>query len=263
MSIPPQPPSSPGPYGQPGQPGPYGQPGQPGPYVGGQPGWYPPPQSQKTNPLAIVAFVMSIVCALPLVPLVLGIVALSQIKSRGEKGKGFAIAAIVIHGATIAFYSIFLILGFSGALDDAAPTKRDTGGQVTDPVSGDVNDIRMGDCFNTSDDLSKYHDADGSKAAMSVRIVPCDQPHKGEAFAVVQLDDGSYPGTEKIVAMAEEKCSGTALSSYVGKDAKLSGLEGYYYYPESATWLLGDRQISCFLGNPSGPTTGSARATGS
>ncbi|UUN28537.1 DUF4190 domain-containing protein [Streptomyces sp. FIT100] len=296
MSIPPQPPSSPEPYpqpgrpgqpgqpgpygqpgqpgqpgpygqppaagpqpGQPGQPGPYGQPGQPAPYAGQQ-GWYGGPQ-QKSNTLATVAFVMSIVCALPFVPLILGIIALSQIRKRGEKGRGFAIAAIAIHGVTLGFYVLVAVFGLTGALDEP---KRDTSGQVTTPGSSNVQDIRKGDCFTTSDDLAEYGDEDGAQAAFSVRIVPCDQPHEGEAYAVFNLEDGPYPGTEKVASIADEKCAGTALTGYVGKAAKLpETLEVYYYHPESAGWTLGDREVTCFLGDTSGSSTGSVRATGS
>ncbi|MFD9407695.1 DUF4190 domain-containing protein [Streptomyces sp. NPDC059989] len=256
MSIPPQPPSSPEPYPQ---PGPYGGPqGWPG-------GYAPPPMpSRKTNPLAIVAFVMSLVCAIPFVPLILGIVALSQIRSRGEQGKGLAIAAIAIHGATIAFYAILVALGLSGALDDGPAPKRDTGGQVTDPGSSKVNDIRMGDCFNTGGDLADYQDEDGGQASFSVRIVPCDQPHEAEAYAVFDLEGGAYPGTEKVTAMAEEKCSGTKLTDYVGAKPKLSEkMEMYYYFPQSTTWAFGDREVTCFLGDTTGSSTGSVRTTGS
>lgn len=263
MSIPPPP--SPDSFPQPGQPGPYGQPGQPGPYGGSPQGWYAPPASQKTNALAIVAFVMSLACALPLIPLILGIVALSQIRTRGEKGKGLAVAAIVIHGLTIAFYAVLLVLGLSGALDEGPAPKRDTSGHVTDSGSSKVNDIRMGDCFNTDDDLAEYEDKDGGQASFSVRIVPCDQAHKGEAYSVFELEEGPYPGTEKVISIVEEKCAGPALTTYVGKDAKLSDkLEVYYYYyPQSSTWLLGDREVTCFVGDPSGSSTGSVRATGS
>ncbi|MFD0722972.1 DUF4190 domain-containing protein [Streptomyces globosus] len=148
-------------------------PGQGAPY-GGPQGWYPP-QPQKTNVAAVVALVMSVVCAIPFVPLILGFVALSQIRKNGEKGKGLAIAAIVIHGATIAFYAIVLAIGLSGGLDDGTAPRRDTGGRVTVPEQSaspganagaspgasprerrrDVEDIRKGDCFNTEDDLAK------------------------------------------------------------------------------------------------------------
>ncbi|MFG2296369.1 septum formation family protein [Streptomyces sp. NPDC048603] len=270
MSIPPQPPSSPQPYPQQGpqpypQPGPYGQPGIPGPaapYGAPAPqGWYQPPQ--KTNVLAIIAFVMSIVCALPTVPVILGLVALSQIrKGSGEKGKGLAIAAIVIHGLTIAFYAVFVILGMSGAFDDGPPSKRDTTGQVTTPGSSDVEDIRKGDCFNTKDDLTKVEEGDGTQARFSVQTVPCDQPHEGEVYAVFNLDDGAYPGSDKVVKTSEEKCSGKALTDYVGDAKKLpETLEVFYYYPQASSWTLGDREVTCFLSNTGSTSTGSVRAT--
>ncbi|MFF5449371.1 DUF4190 domain-containing protein [Streptomyces sp. NPDC012888] len=240
----------------------YPQPYPPsGPY-GGQPGWYPPPK--KTNALAIVAFVMALVCAVPTVPLILGVIALSQIRSRGENGRGLAIAAVVVHGVTLVFYVLVLVLGLSGALDDGPPARRDTTGGITAPGSSDVEDIRKGDCFNTDDDLTEYQDQDGGRAAMSVRVVPCDQPHEGEAYAVFDLADGAYPGTDKVVAIAEERCGGKALTDYVGDAANLSeDLEVYYYYPQPGTWVLGDREVTCFLGNVDGSTTGSARGTGS
>nr|WSW49128.1 DUF4190 domain-containing protein [Streptomyces sp. NBC_01001] len=261
MSIPPQPPSSPEPYPQSGA---YGQPGQPGPY-GGQQGWYaPPPMSQKTNTLAIVAFVMSIVCGLPLVPLILGIVALSQIRDRGEKGKGFAVAAIVIHSLAIAFYAIVLVLGFSGALDDGPRPKRDTNGQATAPGSVRVEDIRKGDCFNTGGKLAEYDDEEGGDAGFRVKIVPCGEAHEGEAYSVFNLDGGAYPGKDKVISIAEEKCAGSALTGYVGADAKVADtLEVYYYYPQPTTWIRGDREVTCFIGDSSGSSTGSLRAAGS
>ncbi|MEU2392644.1 DUF4190 domain-containing protein [Streptomyces sp. NPDC007369] len=267
MSIPPQPPPSPQPYpqpgayGQPGQPGYPGLPGQAAPY-GGPQGWYAPPQ--KTNVPAVVAFVMSLVCAIPLVPLILGIVALSQIRKSGEKGRGLAIAAIVIHSLTLAFYAIMLVLGLSGALDDGPSTRRDTGGQVTTPRSSDVEDIRKGDCFNTDDDLAKTQEREGTQAGLSVRIVPCDQPHEGEAYAVFDLDAGPFPGMDKVVATAEEKCGGKALTDYVGSAAALpKTLEVFYYHPQASSWIRGDRSVTCFLGNAGGTSTGSARGTGS
>lgn len=222
---------------------------------------------------------MALVCGIPLVPIVLGIIALSQIKSRGEKGKGLAIAAIVIHSLVIVFYGTFVILGLTGALDDDSSTTRDTTSQVTGPTAGaptagapatsrpgssGLTEIRKGDCFNTKDDLAQYGDEDGTQAARSVTIVPCAQPHKGEAYAVFNLDAGTYPGNEKVTKSAEEKCSGDALTSYVGNNPKVSEkLEVYYYYPQAASWLLGDREVTCFVGDPGGPSTGSIRASGS
>lgn len=63
----------------------------------GQPMYPVTPPVQRTNTLAIVAFVIALVFS-NLIGLILGIVALNQIKKTGEKGRGLAIASIVIGG---------------------------------------------------------------------------------------------------------------------------------------------------------------------
>ncbi|MDQ6602301.1 MAG: DUF4190 domain-containing protein [Chloroflexota bacterium] len=92
----PQPPYGQQPYGQP----PYGQ----QPY--GQPGGYPQPA--KTNGLAIAGFVLSFFISL--VGLILSIIALVQINgSNGrQKGKGFAIAGIIIGAVSMVFTALAL-----------------------------------------------------------------------------------------------------------------------------------------------------------
>lgn len=51
--------------------------------------------SARLNTLAVVGFVLSLLC-LPLIGLVLGLLARSQIKRTGERGMGLAVAAIVL-----------------------------------------------------------------------------------------------------------------------------------------------------------------------
>lgn len=66
--------------------------------------------------MAIAALVSSLVGLLcfglgPVLGLVFGIIALSQIKQSGERGRGMAIAGIVISGCEIALFLVFLIIG--------------------------------------------------------------------------------------------------------------------------------------------------------
>ncbi|MEV7614506.1 DUF4190 domain-containing protein [Streptomyces sp. NPDC089799] len=257
--------------GQPGQPGrsaPPGQPGQPppsGPYGGPQgQGWSPPPgAAQKTNTLAIVAFVMAIVCAIPFVPLVLGIVALSQIAKRGEKGRGFAIAAIVIHSLTLVFLALGLAFGFNGLLNGGPPPERGTSGEVTGAGSGNWTELRPGDCFNTDEDLSESREGTTQEVtSWTVDIVPCDRAHEGETYAVVDLEDGPYPGSDEIKSIAAQKCSDAVLTAYVGDPAKLpETLVTYHQYPTSTGWDE-THKVLCYLADRDGaPTTGSVRAT--
>ncbi|MFD4244238.1 DUF4190 domain-containing protein [Streptomyces sp. NPDC058525] len=206
-----------------------------------------------------MAFIMSVLCAIPLVPLILGIIALHQIRARHQRGRGFAIAAIVIHCATLVLYALAVVFGFS-ALDDEP--KRDTTGQVTEEGSSAIEDLRTGDCFNTDNDLAGFQDEAGVDAPFTVTVLPCDQPHEGETYAVFDLDDGPYPGKEAVTATTEERCSGTVLTDYVGPSATLpDNLEIFIYFPSEDTWGRGDREVTCFLGDRSGSSTGSVRET--
>ncbi|QHC67481.1 DUF4190 domain-containing protein [Rathayibacter oskolensis] len=66
------------------------------------------PASDRYNILAIIGFIASFFVSI--VGIVLGFVALSQIKRTGEKGRGLAIAAIIIGFAAI-IITIFLVIG--------------------------------------------------------------------------------------------------------------------------------------------------------
>lgn len=81
----------------------------------------PASSDKKTNVLAIVALILAFI--FPLVGLILGIVALAQIKKNKEAGKGLAVASIIVSSfftliaiGLIIFWAIF-IGSFSSALN--------------------------------------------------------------------------------------------------------------------------------------------------
>jgi Domain of unknown function (DUF4190) len=94
-------PPAPAEYGQP-HPGGYPQPGYPGGYA---------PQSE-TNALAIASLIASLVGLLfpisSIVGIVLGAVAISQIKHTRQPGYGLAVAGIVVGIATVVIYVVFV-----------------------------------------------------------------------------------------------------------------------------------------------------------
>lgn len=100
--APPPPPPYGAPYGVPypgPDPGYSGYPGYPG-----YPGYLAPPQA-TTNTLSIVALVSSVVgllCGIgSILGIVLGAVAIGQIKKSGQRGHGLAVAAIVVGIASL------------------------------------------------------------------------------------------------------------------------------------------------------------------
>ncbi|MBB3753119.1 hypothetical protein FHT44_005638 [Mycolicibacterium sp. BK634] len=125
------PPPAPGGYGAPGysEPTPYYPPPQPGgayppppppqygaaPYPGGY--GYPAPPT-GTNTLAIASLVTSVLgiplfCLwiLSVVGVVLGVIALNQIKQTRQGGYGMAVAGIVLGAATLVISGIWTIVG--------------------------------------------------------------------------------------------------------------------------------------------------------
>lgn len=65
------------------------------------------------NPLAVASLVLGL-CGLAALPVVLGHVALRQIRSRGEDGTGLAITGLVLGYLQVGLYLIVALVVFSG-----------------------------------------------------------------------------------------------------------------------------------------------------
>ena len=74
----------------------------------------PAAPAEKWNVLSIVAFVLSLV-GFNVIAIVLGFIGLSQVKKTGERGRGLAIAAIIIGFVSIAIFIIIWITVFAVA----------------------------------------------------------------------------------------------------------------------------------------------------
>ena len=81
---------------------------QPTPYTGAA-----VPANERWNVLAIVGFVLAFVVSLGAV--ICGHIALSQIKRTGEKGRGLALAAVILGYAGLLF-GIIAIIAYVGLI---------------------------------------------------------------------------------------------------------------------------------------------------
>ncbi len=79
---------------------------------------FQPLPPQKTNALAIAGFVTALACCSP-VGVILSAIGLSQInKDPSQKGKGLAIAGLVIGIVSLVFLVIYYLFIFSSELMD-------------------------------------------------------------------------------------------------------------------------------------------------
>lgn len=244
----PQPPHGGGSFpssGQPPQPYPYGAAAQPWGQAWGQPypALQPPP---PVNGLAIAALVLGVLCFLPGIGLLLGVVALVQIRRRGERGKGMAVAGIVL--STVG--ALLMTLAFTtGGARDAWDGFRDAANGA-----GGTFSVASGECFDSpSGSLEGY--------AYDVDIVPCAGEHDAEVFAAFSMPDGAYPGDGTVTDAADDECYARSETYAMDPWAFPDDADVYYFTPTRQSWRYGDREITCMFGNidPEGSLTGSLR----
>ncbi|MFF8508464.1 DUF4190 domain-containing protein [Streptomyces sp. NPDC015492] len=257
--TPPTPPSPP-PHGGPQQgswpaPGPYTSPGMPygaGPYAGAPGGVpYGMPARRTTNGLAIASLVSGIVCCLPPLGLVLGLVALPRIRKRDQAGKGLAVAGIVLSALSCLLLVIGIATGGLGSFWGGFKEGVEKASRSKSPFS-----LRTGQCFTPDGELEAY--------ATDVTVVDCARPHIGEVtggFEVTGFD--TWPGEDAIDGIAQKRCEtvngGYALDTWaVPKDVWL-----YYYLPSAQSWRLGDRTVTCVFAAEKKPFSGSVRSDAS
>ncbi|MFC4070110.1 DUF4190 domain-containing protein [Actinoplanes subglobosus] len=190
-----------------------------------------PVTDRGPNGLAIGALVASI-CGGPgvgtVLGFVLGSVALAQIRRRGQKGSGLAVAALVVSGLTLV---LGVLIATGVILDDV----RDRIAGIRD--TGTV-ELQAGDCISSLDGATRVGD---------MPVVSCGQPHKAEVYHVFELPAGAYPGRDAVAAESTTRC-GTAFKPY--KTPQNADLEIYYLYPQDEDDWQQDHSVLCIAAAP-------------
>jgi hypothetical protein len=216
----PPPPSAPG-SGYPQEPG-YGYPPGTGPDAPSAPGYPPgagfaPPVATETDGFSIAAFVLSFTG--PLLGFIFGFIGLSRTKGGLRKGRGFAVAGLVISTLSTVAIVIAVVIVFT------VGTSFLNTGQI------DATDIAVGDCVVDAPEGS----------VTSVEVVPCTEPHKGEVVGEFTVSGSDYPGEDEVANQAEARCP-TYVPDEVDDALSLS-----YLMPTAGSWEKGDRIVSCLM----------------
>ncbi|MFE9772745.1 DUF4190 domain-containing protein [Streptomyces sp. NPDC005931] len=209
---------------------PYG--GGPGQAPYGLYGPYGPRPPAAVNGVAVAALVFGVLCFLPAVGLVLGLIALRQIARRRERGRGMAVAGALLSSAGLALWTVSLATGFAG--DVRAKVEKATRGDA-------ITALRKGDCFDSPGGLA-------GSAATADRV-PCAGEHDGEVFALVTLPEGPFPGDGGLTGIADDRCYALQETYAMDGWALPDHLDVYYLVPSRGSWRFGDREITCVFGN--------------
>jgi len=188
-----------------------------------------------TNGMAIAALVVSIFGGPGLgsiLGLAFGITALDHIKRQPQKGRGLALAAVIISSITAVIAAVILIpVIIEDVKNEAA------GADSVQPAA-----LKAGDCIRTLDESSAIYD---------LPVVPCTQPHEAEVYHVFTLPDGDYPGQAAVEQAGDAQCD-AAFESYNTEANADLGIS--YLYPRSQDWSR-DKGITCIAISTDGTRT--------
>ncbi|WP_371479728.1 DUF4190 domain-containing protein [Kitasatospora sp. NBC_00315] len=204
--------------------------------VSGYPGMYAYPP-QRTNGFAIGALAAGLICAWP-VAVVLGVIALVQIHKRRERGRGLAVAGLLLS----VFGMLLTALVVIGAVaDDSAGNNR----PFAPRGASSWQQLAAGDCYNPS-----AGSRGDSEEVAWVAKVPCTLPHHSEVAGTVRIPaatGGGYPGQDEISRVAEKLCA-PVLAGYVLDDWAIpDGVEATYLYPTEDSWKSSGGLLTCVL----------------
>jgi hypothetical protein len=118
---------------------------------------------------------------------------------------------------------------------------RDESGAVVEEGDESVFDLSVGDCFDDPEELEGL--------VSDLTLIPCDQAHDNEVFALVDHpagDGDAFPGDDAMDTFAEEACL-PAFEEYVGLPYEESVFAYYPIKPTEETWADGDREVVCVL----------------
>ena len=146
---------------------------------------YQSPQQIKTNTLAIISLILTFF--VPIVSLILSIISLNQIKKTKEKGKGLAIASLVLSIVFILIVPIILLIIFL-----AVPSLQQNSRDLT----------RKNDLALIASDISNYQSTNQG-------ILPTSNQLDNSALSIItNINNTGEPTTDTAIYSIGVDCAG-------------------------------------------------------
>ena len=149
-------------------------------------------------------------------------------------------ASIVVVVLWVVASIVGIIVAIAFAVSDYS-VERDENGQVTSRSDVFPEELRIGDCLD--ENVSAPDETDWTET-----VVPCDDPHSGQIYLLVELDGSQYPSLATIRETADARCA-AGFADWVGTPVESSELTVSYLYPDEDNWDY-DREIKCIAVPP-------------
>jgi hypothetical protein len=203
--------------------------------------WLPEPASG----LAITSLVLGILGFLGITAaagVILGIVALTRVRARLQRGKGLAIAGIVVSAAWIVLFAILIIA--AAVTYTPLPQNSSSGpassAQVRHRGSVDVFSLRVGQCFDNPPGQAPD--------VNTVPVLACTRPHNAQVFAEFSVRGGAYPGLAALQRRATSGCN--ARIARLDQQKVSGNMDIRFLFPRLLSWYRGHREIACIVTSP-------------
>ncbi|MCI9858838.1 DUF4190 domain-containing protein [Microbacterium proteolyticum] len=210
------------------------------------------------NAVAVLALVLGFIA--PIGGIVAGAFALGTLRRTSERGRGVAVAGIVVGSALTVVMGAAIVAGVWGMAVDTRTVSSPVSVSASSPSASTTPTgsetpvppftLEPGQCFSQR----------GRGEISDATLVDCVAPHTYELYAAFSVAEAAddYPGDAEIAHRAEAGCV-EAFSGFVGTAYDRSVLEYFYLSPTRKTWLVDDRRVSCFVTDPAGTVTGTLR----
>lgn len=128
------------------------------------------------------------------------------------------------------------VTGCGGPGDGEAVVGTSTPSPAVSASATSIFQLSPGQCFDRPAEDGLY----------AVPVVPCEVAHDLQMYALFQLEEPSWPGSESVHVLANAECR-EQFVAFTGAEPEESDLGYTMYAPSEGSWSEGDRQVQCAL----------------
>lgn len=207
----------------------------------------------KANGLAVASLILGVLGITvigAIAGIVLGILALGQIRRTGQRGRGMAIAGLALSALWLVLLGAYVVL--HGGKSPTPPPA--SSGHSSSPTAGPSTSVSPGAQSTNVFALKPgqcFQNPPASQTMLGVTyvtVVPCSTPHNAQAYVQFTATGTGYPGVDALKRQADSGCH-ARITKNVQKSKLKNSMTLHYLYPLESSWNSGHKTITCLIVN--------------